>query len=366
MFNKEALEQIGINVDLIYTGEFFQNTSGGIDTNDAGNYRGDVSLFVEVDTAAAGLWEDGLFFLQLQHQHGKGITNDYVGDFQVLSNIDADDFTQLSEIWYLHSFLDDRLWIKLGKMEANADFAFVDFGGEFINSSPGFSPTIPLATFPDQDWGIVLGVQPVDWFSMNIGVYQGRPDGGRSITHTLNELYGPMVLVEPAFHYSIAGLPGHFRLGGWWNGDEFDRIEANVKTPLTYGEAYGIYATLEQTVWKENPDDEEDEQGVGVFAQMGWSPEDRCEVDQYYGVGVQWIGAFPNRDDDVVGAGIFHVEFSDEAGFVDDGETVFELFYKYQLAGWMSIKPDLQYIANPGGMGNDDAIAIGVRWEIVF
>ncbi|MBW1888858.1 MAG: carbohydrate porin [Deltaproteobacteria bacterium] len=98
------------------------------------------------------------FFLHLQEQHGQGITNEHVGDFQVLSNIDDDDFKQISEFWYKHTLLDDRLWIKLGKMEANADFAFVDNGTEFINSSPGFSPTIPLVTYPNQDWGWELNL----------------------------------------------------------------------------------------------------------------------------------------------------------------------------------------------------------------
>ncbi|MHC4728538.1 MAG: carbohydrate porin [Planctomycetota bacterium] len=31
----------------------------------------------------------------------------------------------------------------------------------------------------------------------------------------------------------------------------------------------------------------------------------------------------------------------------------------------MSIQPDIQYIANPGGNG-DDALAFGVRFEIAF
>jgi len=32
----------------------------------------------------------------------------------------------------------------------------------------------------------------------------------------------------------------------------------------------------------------------------------------------------------------------------------------------MSLKPDLQYILNPGGDGKPDALAIGVRWQILF
>ena len=355
---RSAWEEHGLTSDLVYTAEFFANTDGGMETGE--EYRGDFSVTLELDTSAAGWWENGTFFVHLQEQHGKGVTDDYVGDFQVLSNIDADDYAQISEIWYRHILFDDLLWIKLGKMEANEDFAFVDFGGEFINSSAGFSPTIPLVTYPDQDWGAVLGVEPVDWFSMNMGAYQGRPDGGRSIGDTLDNLYGPLVLVEPAFHYSLVDQPGHFRVGGWWNGDEFEKFDGSDAN-----ENYGWYLTWDQEIWKENPDDE-CEQGIGLFGQYGWGDEDRNEAEHYIGGGIQWTGALPSRDDDVVGLGVFHVEFSDEAGFDEDGETAFELFYGARVAGWLCIKPDLQYIANPGGTDNDDAFAVGVRCEIVF
>lgn len=359
LWGKDKLEEYGITMDVIYTGEFFSNVRGGINTHDAKEYRGDFSILTEVDTANAGLWDNGLFFIQLQEEHGNGITNNHVGDFQVLSNIDADDYQQVSELWYMHSFLDEKLWIKVGKIEGNADFAFVDYGVEFINSSPGFTPTIPLVTYPDADLGVVIGTQPADWFSMNVGVFQGDPNGGRSIVNAFEDLDGPLVLVEPAFHYNINGLDGHFRIGGWWNNVEFSHLDGSGRTSDTQG----LYFTLDQAVWNEN---DEDDQGIGMFAQAGFSDESYLEAEMYLGGGVQWIGAIYGRDADIAGLGVFHVEFSDEAGFVDDGETVIELFYKLQATGWMSIKPDIQYITNPGGAGNDDALAVGLRWDVVF
>ncbi|MEW6234612.1 MAG: carbohydrate porin [Candidatus Omnitrophota bacterium] len=357
---RSYLEEHGLSYELVYTGEYFGNVSGG--WKRGGEYRGDLSLFLELDTETAGWWNGGTFFVQLQEQHGKGITNDYVGDFQVLSNIDADEFAQVSEFWYRHDFFDGKLWFKLGKQEANADFACADYACDFTNSSGGFHPTIPLTTFPDQDWGAVMGIAPVDWFSMNIGVYQGRPDGGRSIGNTLDRFYGPMVMAEPAFHYSIADHRGHFRVGAWWNGDKVEKLS----TTGVFAERYGVYLTWDQEVWRENPADEEDKQGIGVFAQHGWTPEDRSEANHYLGGGMQWIGPIPGRDEDILGLGVFQVLFSEEAGLPKDGETAIELYYLYQMTGWMNLKPDMQYIVNPGGDGKPDALAIGMRWQILF
>ncbi len=357
----DSIRDYGVLLDIVYTAEFFHNTTGGMKTGN--EYKGDLSIYLEWDSELANLWNGGTFFVHLQEQHGYGITENYVGDFQVVSNIDADDFTQVSEFWYKQSLWDENAWIKIGKQEANDDFAYVDYGLEFIHSSPGFSPTIPMPSFPDQDWGVVLGTQPLDALSMNVGVYHGRPNGGRSIGNTIDHFRGPLVIAEPAYHYAIANHPGHFRMGGWWNGDRFEYFDSSTSRRDTVSDSYGWYVTWDQEVWSENS---EDKQGIGVFAQYGWAPEDRSEVEHYYGGGFQWVGALPSRDEDIWGVGAFTVEFSNKADFADERETAIELFYMAQLTNWMNLKPDLQYIMNPGGIGNDDALALGLRCEIIF
>lgn len=360
------LRDRGLDFELIYISEVFMNTRGGLNTNDAHEYRGDISLYMELDTERAGWWDNGRFFMTLQEAHGKGISADHVGDYQCVSNIDADDFKQISEIGYQHYFLDEKLWLKLGKMEATNDFGCPLYGYEFLHSCPGISPAILLPTYPDQDWGVVLGTAPVDWFSMSVGVYQGDFDGGRSLGATLDSFKGPAVLVEPAFHYNLWDREGLVRVGGWWNGVETDRLDEDSEEPGLVDEQYGYYINLDQMIWKESPQDAEDDQGLAFFAQYAWAPEDRSEVVYSVSSGIQWIGAIPGRDADAVGAGAFHVEFSNEAGYEEDGETAFELFYKYQATGWMSLKPDVQYIVNPGGMADRDAVAVGLRAEVSF
>ena len=81
---------------------------------------------------------------------------------------------------------------------------------------------------------------------------------------------------------------------------------------------------------------------------------------------MRWIGAIPERDDDILGLGAFTVFFSDEAGHKKHAETSVELYYKAQVAGWMAIQPDIQYIINPGGTGSRNALAIGGRLEFDF
>jgi porin len=361
------LEDHGLRFYLDYYGEIFWNAQGGIQTTRGGVYQGLLDLAVEFSTESAGLWTGGYLFFLFQHKHGEGITLEYVGDFQVLSNMDALNFTQVSELWYRQSFLDDRLWMKIGKQDANADFAGVEFGGEFINSSAGFSPTIPLPSYPDQDLGVALGIAPVPWFSVNLGVYNGDPDGSRSFKGAFLDLAGPMIMVEPALHYGLlGGRHGHIRAGGWFNGTDVDSPDENDPDPETHGEAYGWYLTWDHELWRERPEDGEDAQGIRVFGQYGWAPPDRSAAEHYVGGGVRWAGMIPRRDEDVAGLGVFHVRFSDEANLAKDTETIVEAFYVVRLFGCLFLEPDLQYIINPGGTTNPDSLAVGLRFGLAL
>jgi porin len=360
-------EKLGLSFEIRYLQDMFWNTRGGINTHNSGEYPRLFGLYLELNTAKAGLWENGAFFLGLEHMSGNNPSSTQTGDSQWFDWISADRRrNQVSEFWYKHTFLDANLWIKLGKMEANYDFNNIEYAVEFINSSAALDPTIPMPTYPDQDWGAVIGVKPADWFSCNFGIYQGKINGSRSIGNTLDDLRGPMLIVEPSFKYELGGLPGMVNIGGWWNGRRFPSFHKNPSDHDYYGKSYGLYGFWQQLLWKENPELEECGQGVGLFAEYGWAPESRAEAEQYIGGGVRWQGALPARDDDIMGLGVFNIYFSEQAGFTDHSETAIEFFYKVQLAGWMALQPDMQYITNPGGDGKRNALALGGRLEFVF
>ncbi|MCX8043636.1 MAG: carbohydrate porin [Desulfobacterota bacterium] len=359
-------ENYGLIFEIVSLQDFFWNTHGGIKTHDSGEYPRLIGFYFELDTEKAGLWRNGTLFASFEIARGHSPTERSVGDWQWLSNIDGENINQISELWYRHGFFDDRLWIKLGKMEGNYDFSSIEYGLEFIHSSAGYVLTIPMVTYPDQDWGAVIGTRPLDWFSMNFGVYQGDINGSRSLGHTIGNLRGPMVIGEPTFHYTVAGKPGSLGIGGWWNGRRFEAYHEQRYRHRFHGKSAGWYVTLEQTLWRENPQTEGCEQGIGLFAQYGWAPKDRSEVEDALSIGLQWTGALPGRDEDALGLGAFTVWFSDKAGFDERYETAFEFFYKAQVFGWLAVKPDMQYIVNPGGTKRDNALALGGRLEIVF
>lgn len=366
---RTAAAERGLSTEFLYTGELFSNLRGGM-RHGGIEYRADLSLYFELDTAEAGWWDGGAFFMHVQGEHGDSLTSRYVGDFQFLSSIDADDFFQISEFWYQHTWFDERLRLKLGKIDANGEFASPEFGGEFVHSGTYYSPTIPIVTYEDPDLGVMLEIAPWDWFSVRAGVFNGNSDGGRAPSRIFEEIRDPFAIVEPAFHISAGGLEGCLRLGWWRHGSPAEHFltfaEEEYGALPRLSEPHGWYAVWDQELWLENPDDAEDAQGIGLFVQYGWAQDSLSEADRHVGVGIQWTGALPGRDDDILGLVMSRVEFSRWAGFDELHETAFEIYYKVQVLGWLSLKPDLQYITHPGGSNNPNALAAGVRIEISF
>jgi carbohydrate-selective porin OprB len=110
-------KQCGIRIAPIYYGEVFSNTRGGITTNGATQYEGLLDLPVELDFAGLGLPVPGRFVLLGQNTHGRGLSQDFIGDFQTVSNIDSfDNMMQVSEFWWEVPLLESNVLVRLGTL----------------------------------------------------------------------------------------------------------------------------------------------------------------------------------------------------------------------------------------------------------
>jgi porin len=363
---RNTLEDHGLFVNLVYRGELFGNLRGGIDTTNGPKYAGNFDFEVMFDTEAAGFWSDGFFFMRVQNINGKGITEDYVGDYQVLSNIEAQRFTQVAELWYQHAFLDDAILVKFGKQDANADFAGPAFGGHFLNSSFGFATNIPLVTFPDQGMGLAALTRPADHFTLNAGMYDSEAKNGVSGIGTAFDGRGGFTALLEAGYHPLLGdkdFRGGYRAGAWFQSDDTEEI-SELPNPDKEDDNYGLYVVFDQELVRDLNEEEDEYQGLGAFFQYSWAPNDRNEVPRYVGGGLTCTGFIKERYLDIAGLGVARADFSSRLS-AKTQETSIELFYKLFVTRWMAVQPDVQYIINPNG-ALDDALAVGVRMEISF
>ncbi len=356
--HRTKLEESGVTVEATFIGEWFSVVDGGVSSQSSARALFDVNVTLDLQRMIK--WEGASVFADFYWIDGPSLSAD-AGDFQGASNIEADHRRQLSELWFEQLLFDDTIRVKLGKIEANAEFAFLDTAGEFINSSAGFSPTLlALPSYPDPSTGVILSWMPNEHFSITAGFM----DGAATVDGVRTGLQGPdsffnddrsddyVYLAEANFFWE----GGRAGLGFWHHDGDFTRFLGGTESGTS-----GFYALAEHRIW--NADDD---RGIDIFAQLGFGDEAVNDVALHLAAGASWVGPWSSRPDDATGIYISFIDLSEDAGYTDD-ETVIELFYKLQLTPFMSIKPDVQYIIDPAGDSTiDDAIVMGLRLETSF
>jgi carbohydrate-selective porin OprB len=168
---RNEIKNAGIDLQLTYTGEVFH--SFDLVPDGATNYRGLVELALTLDTTKLGLWRDGEIFVIGQTGHGQGVDSAAAGNLFPISNIDGQDFTEISQYGVSQRFLDGKLQLQAGKQDVNSQFAVNDFGSQFVNPSYTLISNVPMPTFPAPALGLTVLVAAPPLVSVGAGIYDG-------------------------------------------------------------------------------------------------------------------------------------------------------------------------------------------------
>jgi porin len=413
----------GITLNATDVEEVLGNVAGGIKTGFT--YDALTTVTLQVDTGKAFGLQGGLFNLSVQQIRGRNLSPYYLGNLQTASGIEAQPTTRLWELWYQQSFADDAFDVKLGQQSIDQEFMGSQGAALFINTMMGW-PLLPSddlyaggPAYPLSSLGVRLRAQP-GRFTLLAGVFDDNPPGGPfnddsqlrgtsrwggnfslrtgalfigEIQYAVNQpAQGEMV--QPGA--PPLGLPGTYKLGFWYDTAGFpsprygtDGLSladpASNGIPKTLHGNYSFYAVADQTLWQQK----DGPKSLAVFARAMGAPGDRNLIDFSLNAGVTLKAPLPGRDDDTagVGIGVGHVA-SAASGLVRDGnyynaanaavpaaETMLELTYQAQLAPWLIVQPDMQYVIRPGGGVADpnnpgrtlrNELVVGARTTITF
>jgi porin len=361
---RTKLEEKGITFEAEYINDNFLKMRGGLNNKHPLKYQGLINTSLEINTEKAGLWKGGKLFTNFVNLHGTGLTDNHIGDLQVISNIDAEPNAQLLEYWYEQSILNEKIKVKIGRQDANVDFCALENAGDYINSSFGLIPNVPIPAYPAAGLGVSTIISPHKSVDIKYGFFDGNFQIGTNAFKTaFDEQNGTVHITEIAIKPEIKGHQGKYIAGYWLHTCDTDEItdSADVRT---FENNQGFYAGFDQKIFNEKNDKE---QGLNMIGQFGWAPSDRNEIARYYGVGLKYIGLIPKRNKDVTGIGTAIADVSNRYKSIDGRtqESVLEIFHKIRLTNWLTIQPNMQYIFNPGG-GGKNAFAMGIRSVITF
>ncbi len=298
--------------------------------------RGYAEVSATVDLGRFTHREGDQVFVQVYGKRGTG-AGDRLGDIQGTSNIDADDFVHVGEVWVETWVVPERLRLKVGRVDAATEFGASEHAGAFIAAPMGASPTIVgLPTYPQPATSVNLFWQPTAHVYAAGGVYDGRIAAPGAPGLPL------FVITEGGVTWD--GLPGRVAFGLWRHTGGLERLDSDATAAAT-----GPYLVVDQSLWREKPDDPES-RGVGVFLQYSTAGDSVSLVTKHVGAGLVWTGPIARRASDAIGFGVTRATLSAHA---PDGAAGQELsmgpFYRLQVTDAVSLQPNLQYVRNPGG-----------------
>ncbi len=414
---KKSLLDLGFNFQVNYTGEVLGNPTGGV--KQRAIYDDLLELVLEGDLARIAGLSGASFHINAYEINGLGLSTCCIFNVLTVSSIEARATTRLYEAWFEQKLFGDMASIRIGQLGADTEFFISDFGAWFVNATfgwpniwaadlPSTGPNYPLAT-P----GVRVKVTPNDQITLLAALFNGDTSGaGFTGLQEILDLGGtnfrlrdpPFLVAEAQYKYNQGkdslGLAGTVRLGGWY---QFGKIfldqrygtdGLSLANPSSNGIVlkhwgdYGVYGIIDQMIWRlpgDNP-----KKGVGVFARLSASPSDRNLADYYAEGGINFIGLWDKRPDDMLGLAVAYSPvspslsaldadtdfFSHTAFPVRDYEIALELSYQAQvIPGWY-VQPDFQYIFHPGYGAIDpinpavgripDASVFGIRTTMKF
>ena len=398
------LQEHGVDFEFVYFGAWPRNMQGGRETGQV--YEGTLMALLDLDSERLLGYSGGhLRASGLSIHNGARFSATYVGDLNQVSLLDFPDSLRLWELWYEQKMFSGKLSFKFGQMAVDQDFITPEYylslaSLNFLNQT-FFYPTVAfnvydqsidgfpvghhgLASTPYGAPGARLRYSPTERCYVQAGVYDGNPDRfGDGTRINLHEEEGALAYFEIGYRLNGAtgdtGLPGNYKVGGWYHTDEFFDYGSTLTAPLT-GEApemhsgnWGVYFLADQTLYRENELDKDPaRQGLAGFFRVAATPVAQNIAPLGIDGGLVYKGLIPSRDWDTFGVAFSYLEMSDEIAdaqrFINsvvppnspfrsvpvDYEAVLEVSYRAQLTAWWTLQPDFQYVMHPGGSREHD------------
>jgi porin len=374
-------EENGITFAGEYTGEGFGNLAGGIRRGAA--YEGLLKLTLQLDLEKIVHWGGASVYASALYPHGNGLSAQFTGDFNILSNIDAFDSFRLFELWFQQDFFGDRASIRIGQMSADIEFYQSQWSNIFINSCFGTFPTISFGTqlpiYPVGGLGARVDFHLLSSTVVRAAVFDSNP-GSASTTDPhglrfhLNPSTGVIILAEAVYAVTPSlqnrGKEEDYTLGAYYDSRPFS---GSFVEPNHHSNG-GFYAIIDRLIYRKEPylNAQSKKIGLGAFTSFSLAPSDRNQVSFYADCGINYQGLFPGRDNDIFGLALSYSKISEDDLVngvpVHSGhETVLEATYRLQLTDHLFIQPDFQYIFDPGAFRDrPNAVVAGIRYDLTF
>lgn len=383
---RSQLEADGIRFTGDYSGETAYNAHGGL--RRSARYSQNVKLGVQFDLSKLyGLDNGGKVQLTINDRRGNSASADLVGNRLPIQENYGGLYTRLTELSYERSLFTPALNVKLGYMAMGNDLGGLDSGilcnfmnagfcGHPLNMSGGSGWT----NYPNAHLGARLKYDFSPSWQLRVAAFNVDPqsNGNSSRAWHLGPKHTTGTVLPVELVYKLQGeLPGEYKLGYYYDSSNVRRIGSDREVAGRGGH----YLLIDQALWN---DPTSAGRSLHAFGQYSASSKAASPFTRWYGAGVVLYKPFEGRPRDTLALGYGRAvpnprsrEVLEASAFeagrdfpdLDSAEQLIELSYGYQATPWLNLRPDVQYIIEPGafsGKAIDNALIVGLQVKASF
>ncbi len=378
---RQQMAEDGLTLTGDYSGETAYNANGGL--HRSARYSQNIKLGAQFDLDKLyGLDNAGKVQLTINDRRGQSASEDLVGNRLPIQENYGGLYTRLSELSYERSLFSPALNVKLGYMAMGNDLGGLDSGilcnfmnagfcGHPLNMSGGSGWT----NYPNAHLGVRVKYDLSPAWQLRVAAFNVDPEsnGNSSRAWHLGPKHSTGTVVPIELVYKRAGeLPGEYKVGYYYDSSDAQRIGSDDQVSSRGGH----YLLVDQALWRSPASSA---RSLHVFGQYSAASAAASPFSKWYGTGLVLYQPFASRPRDTLALGYGRAvpnprsrdvqqETAQANGTafpnLDSAEQLIELGYGYQATAWLTLRPNLQYIIEPGafsGQDIDNALVFGLQ-----
>ena len=400
----KLIEQ-GIDIKADYVGEMGYNAHGGYNDDKTGRYSDQFGLGVALDLQKLWGWDNTQAKIQLTNRNGQNISNDRIGDPRagtLSSSMEVygrGHMVRLTQFWIQHQMFDNKLDVKLGYFGEGEDFNTFpcDFQNlSFCGSQVG-NYVNTWYNWPVSQAAIRVKYNITPELYAQIGAYNQNPsqlEHGNGFKLSGSGTKGTVIPVELVWSPKVNNLPGEYRVGYYKSAADAPDVREDVNGGnavltgadfRTRSSKKGYWFVAQQQLTTHNGDAS---RGLNIAANATFHDKETNLVDNYQSLMLVYKGPFDARPKDDVGIGAARLHVNNDVkknaellnadnGVSDydsalytpirETEYNFEINYGFHVTNWLTVRPNLQYVVQPGGVDKvDNALVAGLKIQSTF
>jgi porin len=380
----------GIDFRIGYVSETATNVQGG--DKELVRYTDQITFTTTLDLDKLLGLNQAKFRMTITDRNGDNLSSD--ANLQSLQQVQElygrDQTWRWTQFWYQQKYLDGLVDWKIGRITEGEDFAA--FSCEFMNltfcgAQPGNIVGSYWYNWPVSQWATEVKLSLKGLGYLQIGAFDVNSDYLQN-KYSLDvwrpgNSSGVLVPVEFGWLPSFGGgLKGSYKFGAWYNSSTAPDVVENTYgqplainggQPLMRHGQYGAYVNFLQQLTAPSAG-----QGLSVFFNATYADRRTSAQDNQIATGLFYKGTFKSRPADELGFAIgrSHVNsrIADVETQIDAAnpgsvgiqgyEYAGELFYAVHINRWLELRPNVQYVVQPGGIArNTNDVIVGLRFS---